>query len=206
MAPPEPSPTIAPGQILRAPVTVVASSCPIVQTRQPGRVDGAVAVEFDRDRLDDRRRVAGDGLDLAAAVDRDRRVFVFGELRGPEAAFADDEQVAGADSDRPLPCRRRAAGSAPSRRAGSWSFSSSLSLEHMKQRSRFAHCTKESDMHACSLRTHDTTEKRIPASLNRSRTPVPSAVAGVRQPPRSGVAPLSASSRPASPSIFDVAR
>ena len=53
---------------------------------------------------------------------------------------------------------------------------------------------------------HDATEKRIPRSLKRSMQSVPSAAAGVRQPPRSGVDPFSDSSRPASPSILEVDR
>jgi len=56
-----------------------------------------VAVEFDVDVFQDRRVGAGDGRDLAAAVDRDRRVFVLGQAGRGEAAVGGQDQVADPD-------------------------------------------------------------------------------------------------------------
>jgi hypothetical protein len=67
---------------------------------QSGRFERAVAVEVDRQRFQHRRQRAGDRRDLAAAVDRDRGVFVAWQRGRGEAAFGVDDELADLQTQR----------------------------------------------------------------------------------------------------------
>ena len=91
---PKPLPTIASVQARRAAATSVATQFALVQTGMPVVSTRAMLVEFERERVEDRRQLAGDGREFAAAVDDDRRVFVLRQRLRREAPVGVEHQVA----------------------------------------------------------------------------------------------------------------
>jgi hypothetical protein len=95
IAVPSPSPTIASGQSGARLGDGRRRQLALGADRKTGGVEGAVAVEEEGQFFEDRRQFAGGGRDRAAAVQRDRRVFVARQRLRREASFGFDDEVAG---------------------------------------------------------------------------------------------------------------